>query len=135
MQSNKQENTDILDPNQFYENSLKTSQVNFSESVGGTKVNQSNQAQSAIKTEINKQLNKELGIKIQTFSDEYPNHDMFIEVSPKGRFGKYPEVLRKGPYKNEYKGVDLQTGKEIQWNDVFVLNLPIGLIKRRQKKV
>jgi WNK lysine deficient protein kinase len=46
-----------------------------------------------------------------------------IETSPKGRFIRFTEELGRGAYKIVYKGIDLETGREIAWNVVNLRKL------------
>ena len=50
--------------------------------------------------------------------------DDVIELSPKGRFGRYNEELGRGAYKVVYKGLDNETGREIAWNVISLFRLP-----------
>ena len=47
-----------------------------------------------------------------------------VEQSPKGRFHRFNEELGRGAYKIVYKGVDLETGREIAWNVINLRKLP-----------
>ena len=47
-----------------------------------------------------------------------------IEQSPKGRFQRFNDELGRGAYKIVYKGVDLETGREIAWNVINLRRLP-----------
>lgn len=46
------------------------------------------------------------------------------EVSPKGRFFRFKDVLGRGAYKVVYKGLDNETACEIAWNVISLINLP-----------
>lgn len=67
-----------------------------------------------------------------------------VETSPKERFKRYNKELGRGAYKIVYKGVDLETGREIAWNVINLRKLPksdririkseIDLIKKMEHK-
>lgn len=44
----------------------------------------------------------------------------FEEVDPKGRYGRYKEVLGKGAFKTVYRAFDELEGMEVAWNQVKV---------------
>ena len=52
--------------------------------------------------------------------DNFPDEDI-VEMSPKGRFGRYNVVLGRGAYKIVYKGLDFETGREIAWNRIDMI--------------
>ncbi|KAM7279897.1 hypothetical protein ACFE04_007031 [Oxalis oulophora] len=48
--------------------------------------------------------------------DDVP--ELFVEVDPSERYGKYAEVLGTGSTKKVYRAFDKQDGKEVAWNQV-----------------
>ncbi|KAF6149611.1 hypothetical protein GIB67_011220 [Kingdonia uniflora] len=42
----------------------------------------------------------------------------FVETSPKGRYGRYPELLGVGAAKKVYRAFDQEDGIEVAWNQV-----------------
>ena len=44
--------------------------------------------------------------------------------SPSGRFRRFEEELGHGAYKKVYKAVDTETGREVAWSVINLLNLP-----------
>ena len=48
----------------------------------------------------------------------------YMEISPSGRFKRFDEELGRGAYKNVYRGVDLDTGREIAWSIISLGRLP-----------
>ena len=40
----------------------------------------------------------------------------FAEISPRGRFRRFHEELGRGAYKIVFKGVDMESGREVAWN-------------------
>lgn len=47
-----------------------------------------------------------------------------MEISPSGRFKRFDEELGRGAYKNVYRGIDLDTGREIAWSIISLGRLP-----------
>ncbi|XP_057960973.1 probable serine/threonine-protein kinase WNK11 [Malania oleifera] len=50
-----------------------------------------------------------------------PDHSMaepFVEVDPKGRYGRYKEMLGTGAMKRVYRAFDKEEGLEVAWNQV-----------------
>ena len=65
----------------------------------------------------------------QIFTANKPEEVYIIEKSPNKRFIRvlfiqYSEMIGKGTYKEVYRGVDLETGKEIAWNKIKTERLP-----------
>lgn len=56
----------------------------------------------------------------QTDEDKYS----IVEVSPKGRFKRFNDLLGSGAYKEVYRGIDEDTGREIAWNVIKINKLP-----------
>ncbi|KAG9155164.1 hypothetical protein Leryth_011135 [Lithospermum erythrorhizon] len=46
------------------------------------------------------------------------DREVFEEVDPSGRFGRYGELLGSGAFKKVYRGFDQQEGIEVAWNKV-----------------
>lgn len=57
-------------------------------------------------------------------SDNEENQQKCVETSPTGRFKRFEEMLGRGAYKNVYKGVDLDTGREVAWSVINLSRLP-----------
>jgi WNK lysine deficient protein kinase len=47
-----------------------------------------------------------------------------VEVSPSGRFFRYSDELGRGAYKNVYRGLDCDTGREVAWGVIELSKLP-----------
>ena len=56
----------------------------------------------------------------QTDEDKYS----IVEVSPKGRFKRFNDMLGSGAYKEVFRGIDEDTGREIAWNVIKINKLP-----------
>lgn len=56
----------------------------------------------------------------QTDEDKYS----IVEVSPKNRFKRFNDLLGSGAYKEVYRGIDEDTGREIAWNVIKINKLP-----------
>ncbi|TMW99234.1 hypothetical protein EJD97_002858 [Solanum chilense] len=52
-------------------------------------------------------------------------NELFAEVDPSGRFGRYEELLGHGAVKMVYRAFDLEEGREVAWNQIK-LNKFIG---------
>ncbi|CAG9334949.1 WNK4_8 [Blepharisma stoltei] len=56
----------------------------------------------------------------------YPNNkNEVVEVSPKGRFFRFNDLLGSGAYKTVYRGLDNDQGCEVAWNSISLKNLPV----------
>ncbi|KAJ3687713.1 hypothetical protein LUZ61_016877 [Rhynchospora tenuis] len=49
---------------------------------------------------------------------EKVDREIFVEVDPTGRYGRYKEVLGAGAVKKVYKAFDQEQGIEVAWNQV-----------------
>lgn len=55
----------------------------------------------------------------------YPNNkNEVVEVSPKGRFFRFNDLLGSGAYKMVFRGLDNDQGCEVAWNSISLRNLP-----------
>lgn len=45
----------------------------------------------------------------------------FVEVDPTGRYGRYKDMLGFGAVKKVYRAFDKEEGKEVAWNQVFLM--------------
>ncbi|KAM3325463.1 hypothetical protein P3S67_000588 [Capsicum chacoense] len=45
-------------------------------------------------------------------------NELFAEVDPSGRFGRYKELLGHGAVKMVYRAFDLEEGREVAWNQI-----------------
>lgn len=59
-------------------------------------------------------------------TDEDPDtvYQDFVEESPGGRFKRFDEELGRGAYKQVYRGVDHDTGREVAWSIISLSRLP-----------
>ncbi|CAI0383840.1 unnamed protein product [Linum tenue] len=63
--------------------------------------------------------------------------ELFVEVDPSGRFGRYDDLLGAGAVKKVYRAFDQEEGIEVAWNQVRLRNFiedPV-LINRLQSEV
>ncbi|KAI3969428.1 hypothetical protein MKX01_019989 [Papaver californicum] len=44
--------------------------------------------------------------------------EVFVEIDPTGRYGRYDELLGSGAVKKVYRGFDQESGIEVAWNQV-----------------
>ncbi|KAM7278452.1 hypothetical protein ACFE04_005586 [Oxalis oulophora] len=56
-------------------------------------------------------------------SSSSSDSELFVEVDPTGRYGRYSELLGFGAVKKVYRGFDQEEGIEIAWNQVRLRNL------------
>ncbi|KAL9269933.1 putative serine/threonine-protein kinase WNK11 [Drosera capensis] len=48
--------------------------------------------------------------------------ELFVEVDPTGRYGRYDDLLGSGAVKKVYRGFDQEEGIEVAWNQVRLKN-------------
>ncbi|CAI9294863.1 unnamed protein product [Lactuca saligna] len=46
------------------------------------------------------------------------DRELFVEVDPSGRFGRYSDLLGAGAVKKVYRGFDQEEGRDVAWNQV-----------------
>ncbi|GKF35237.1 hypothetical protein Tco_0108437, partial [Tanacetum coccineum] len=46
------------------------------------------------------------------------DRELFVEVDPSGRYGRYDEVMGVGAIKNVYRGFDEVEGMDVAWNQI-----------------
>ncbi|KAL2247678.1 probable serine/threonine-protein kinase WNK11 [Sesamum indicum] len=51
------------------------------------------------------------------------DRELFVEVDPTGRYGRYSELLGSGAVKKVYRAFDQEEGIEVAWNQVKLRNL------------
>ncbi|PHT59647.1 putative serine/threonine-protein kinase WNK3 [Capsicum baccatum] len=58
--------------------------------------------------------------QLKIHEKNYPTHknDLFAEIDPSGRFGRYKELLGHGAVKMVYRAFDLEEGREVAWNQI-----------------
>lgn len=54
--------------------------------------------------------------------DQDQEKEPFVEVDPKGRFGRYDELLGSGAVKKVYRAFDQEEGRDVAWNQVRLRN-------------
>ncbi|KAL0328543.1 UNVERIFIED_CONTAM: putative serine/threonine-protein kinase WNK11 [Sesamum calycinum] len=50
------------------------------------------------------------------------DRELFVEVDPTGRYGRYSELLGSGAVKKVYRAFDQEEGIEVAWNQVKLRN-------------
>ena len=45
-----------------------------------------------------------------------PEEQKVVDKSPSGRFQRFTEMIGRGAYKRVYRGVDMDTGREVAWS-------------------
>ncbi|KAH9328938.1 hypothetical protein KI387_001046, partial [Taxus chinensis] len=64
------------------------------------------------------------------FYDGDKDMELFVEMDPAGRYGRYVEVLGRGAMKAVYRAFDEEDGIEVAWNKVSLNCLDDGAIDR-----
>ena len=54
---------------------------------------------------------------------EYSSQQQVVGRSRSGRFHRFAEMLGRGAYKNVYRGLDMDTGREVAWSIINVSQL------------
>lgn len=57
-------------------------------------------------------------LKVPSMGSDPGNAELFVEIDPTGRYGRYDDLLGSGAVKKVYRAFDQEEGIEVAWNQV-----------------
>ncbi|GJU69169.1 probable serine/threonine-protein kinase WNK11 [Tanacetum coccineum] len=63
------------------------------------------------------------------------DRELFVEVDPSGRYGRYDEVMGVGAVKNVYRGFDEVEGMDVAWNQIKLKDFDPSVLRRLSSEI
>ncbi|GJV91242.1 probable serine/threonine-protein kinase WNK11 [Tanacetum coccineum] len=63
------------------------------------------------------------------------DRELFVEVDPSGRYGRYDEVMGVGAVKKVYRGFDEVEGMDVAWNQIKLKDFDPSVLRRLSSEI